>query len=136
MLGNIVGLLVALLIFGPPLWRLFNKARGAVGLGPATDLTSLLNRGTPARGILLSVGTKRSCQGNASQGYYEVRTVRIDIEVPGKSPYEVDCTLMVPANLRRLVLPGATIELRVDPLLRTSAAVFGPGVGMSAAGFQ
>jgi hypothetical protein len=100
------------------------------------DLTcaSLLQGGVPARGILLKVGTQRNARGTANPGFYEVRAVTIDVELPGQAPYQCDCTLYVPANLRRLVLPGATLELRVDPRApRSNIALFGPGVGLSAA---
>jgi hypothetical protein len=106
------------------------------GSGSAMDFYTLLQRGIPARGILLRVGSQASAQGTAGQGFYEVRAVQIDVEVPGSAPYQCDCSLYVPANLRRLVLPGATVELRVDPSLRQNIVLFGPGVGLSAAGFS
>jgi hypothetical protein len=139
--------LVVLFVIGLVVWLLARSggspsvpgSPGAASLpawsGPQ-DLTcsSLLQGGVPARGILLKVGTQRNAKGTAVPGFYEVRAVTIDVEVPGQAPYQCDCTLYVPANLRRLVLPGATLELRLDPRApRSNIALFGPGVGLSAA---
>lgn len=99
------------------------------------DCYTLLQRGVPARGILLQVGSQRSAQGSASRGFYEVRTVSIDVEVAGKPPYACSCSLAIPANLRPIVLPGATLELRVDPRSSNNIAVFGPGAALAAADF-
>jgi hypothetical protein len=100
------------------------------------DVYTLLQGGIPARGILLRVGSQLSAQGTAQQGFYEVRAVQIDVQVAGNAPYQCDCSLYVPANMRRLVLPGATVELRVDPNGPGNIALFGPGVGLSAVGFS
>lgn len=116
------------------LYFVFRKRSGpgtSLLSGPA-DCYSLLRYGVPARGILLSVGSQRSAKGNVSQGFYEVRSVSIDVEIPGSAPYQCACSLFIPANLRPLVLPGATLELRVDPRSRQNVAVFGPGVGLAA----
>ncbi len=121
------------------LYFLFRKPRapGASSwLSGPQDCYALLQNGVPARGILLKVGSQRSARGDATRGYYEVRTVSIDVEIPGKPPYECSCSLFIPANLRPLVLPGATLELRVDPNGRQNIAVFGPGVGLPATDFS
>jgi len=116
------------------LYFLFRKRPAGTGtswLSGPMDCYALLQKGTPARGILLKVGSQRSARGNATQGYYEVRTVSIDVEIAGQAPYECTCSLSIPANLRPLVLPGATLELRVDPGSSQNIAVFGPGVGIA-----
>jgi hypothetical protein len=88
----------------------------------------LVARGIPARGILLSVastGTKAGTQARR----FEVRQVRIDVEIPGQAPYETNATPWIPINLVRDVLPGATVELRVDPKNPSNMAIIGPGTG-------
>ena len=119
-------------------WIMARRARGLANAslpgatsGSCSDFDSLLQNGAVARGILLKVGTQKSSwQSPKSSAYYEMRTVTIDVEVPGSRPYEVSCSVYVPANLRPIVLPGATVELRVDPCARQNIAVYGPGVGL------
>lgn len=127
--------LFLLVIVWRPLVNALKGGKGAFGLpGGGYDVYSLLQGGTRARGILLKVGTQRSAQGDVTRGYYELISVRIDVERDGEQPYECDCQLAVPANMRSLVLPGATVELRVDPSSKTNIALFGPGVGLPTAG--
>jgi hypothetical protein len=115
---------------------IYRVARGARSSSlPASssgrmDCYTLLQLGVPAAGILVQVGTQRTLWGTASSGYFEARTVSIEVELPGQKPYRVDGPIYVPANMRRLVLPGATVELRVDPGSRQNIAVFGPGVSL------
>jgi len=108
--------------------RLMKSGGGVAGIF-SNPCDAILGNGVQARGILLKVGSQRRPMGSAG-GYYEMRAVTIDVEIPGKRPYETDCMLYVPANLCRLILPGATLELRVQS--SSSIAVYGPGVGLPA----
>ena len=84
--------------------------------------------GTPARGILLAVSSTGTRVGTNQ----ESRQVTIDIEVPGQPPYEVRTVARFPTCLRGDVLPGATVELRVNPRSRTApVSIVGPGVGFA-----
>jgi hypothetical protein len=105
------------------------KSGGSVGGIFSNPCDSILQGGVQARGILLKVGSQRRPMGSAGS-YYEMRAVTIDVEIPGKEAYETDCMLYVPSNLCRLILPGATLELRVQS--SNSIAVYGPGVGLPA----
>ena len=116
---SVIGLFVVLLIV------LVIKGANAVGM---TGYDALVARGIPARGILLSVsstGTKTGTQRRR----FEVRQVRIDVEIPGREPYEPSASPALPINLVRDVLPGATVELRVDPKNPSNMAIVGPGTG-------
>lgn len=128
-----MGTFVFLLVVGFLIYRAIRRSR-ASSLPSATsgtmDCYALLQMGVPAAGILVQVGTQRTLWGTANPGYFEARRVSIDVELPGQQPYRVDGPIYVPANLRRLVLPGATVELRVDPAAPRNIAVFGPGVGV------
>lgn len=103
----------------------FNIGGGFVGNTPFDNLVS---NGIPARGILLVVAPRGFRSGNA-QRPFESRAVTIDIEIPGRQPYVIDASPIIPLNLVRDVLPGATVELRIDPSDSSNMAIIGPGVG-------
>jgi hypothetical protein len=113
------------------LW-LFKLATSTGSTSPS-GYQALLRSGLPARGILLSVTSTPS--GSVGVGLYklQLRQVRIDIELPGEPPYETTASVAIPLNLVRDVLPGATVELRVDRKHPDNIAIVGPGVGFNAA---
>lgn len=90
----------------------------------------LAKRGRPARGILLQVNPIATRIQGAAFGV-ERRQVLLDVELPGQAPVEVTVGLLVPGNLRALVLPGATVELRVHPKHLKTIALVGPGSGFA-----
>jgi hypothetical protein len=100
------------------------KAAGSAGYN------RLARNGTPARGILLAVASMPGTSVGTGFNKLQSRQVTIDIEVPGQPPYELETTLLIPLNLVRDVLPGATVELRVGA--RNQVVVVGPGVGFNA----
>ena len=102
-------------------------AAKAAGTGQYKRLAS---NGTPARGILLEVSSVPGTSVGIGLNKLQSRQVTIDIEVPGQPPYELQTTLLIPLNLVRDVLPGATVELRVGS--RNQVVVVGPGVGFYA----
>ena len=92
----------------------------------------LVKNGVAARGILLAVdrvGIKQP--GQLGKVRYEKRGMTIDVEIPGRAPYEVTTVSFVPTNLSRDVLPGCTVELRVNPRNPNQIAIVGPGVGFA-----
>lgn len=102
--------------------------KGAAGGGASGRYDTLLAKGIPARGILLQVASTGTKIGTVARRF-ELRSVYIDVEVPGQQPYEVSATPVIPINLVRDVLPGATVELRVDPKNPSNIAIIGPGTG-------
>lgn len=100
----------------------------AAAAGSGASYDGLVARGVPARGILLSVATTGTKIGTQARRF-ELRQVTIDVEIPGKAPYEINATPVIPINLVRDVLPGATVELRVDPKNPAKMAIVGPGTG-------
>jgi hypothetical protein len=101
--------------------------------GSQNDYKWLFANGTPARGILLSVSSMSLGSVGVGLFKFQQRQVQIDIEIPGEEPYEVNVVALVPLNLVADVVPGATVELRVDPKNRNQIAIVGPGVGFNAA---
>lgn len=90
--------------------------------------SGLLSSGTPARGILLAVastGTRTTYYGQRC----EIRRARVDIEARGMAPFVIDTNVYIPTNLVRDVLPGSTMELRINPTNQTMVLVVGPDVG-------
>ncbi|HEY0254598.1 MAG TPA: hypothetical protein VGC41_23890 [Kofleriaceae bacterium] len=94
------------------------------------------NRGLSARGILLQVSNVP--MGTVGVGLQKLvrRQVYIDIEIPGQPPYEASVTALIPLNLVADVVPGATVELRVDQKDRFNIAIVGPGAGFAVATLQ
>jgi hypothetical protein len=96
--------------------------------GPADGTVSRLENAVPARGILLSVaitGTRTRHRGQR----YEIRQCRVDVEPSGFAPYEVTANVYIPSTLVRDVLPGSTMEVRVDSGNLQNVLVIGPDVG-------
>jgi hypothetical protein len=103
----------------------------AIAGSPTTQFDRLSASGIPARGILLQVAQTSSGLGGPIGRRFQRRSIRIDIEVPGHAPYEINAFAWIPMNCVRDVLPGATVELRVDPTNRQKFAIIGPGVGFA-----
>jgi hypothetical protein len=114
----------AIFVIGVILFVLF----AALGKGGGGQYDRLLKNGIPARGILLRVASTGTKSGTP-QRRFEQRQVYVDIEIPGRAPYETSASPYIPINLVRDVLPGATVELRVDPKNPNVIAIVGPGVG-------
>jgi hypothetical protein len=96
-------------------------------------VSGLMKKGLPARGILLQVSSLATRVPNSTPRV-ERRQVTIDVEVPGQAPYVVSAQVLVLANLRNDVMPGATVELRVDPKNKKNIAIVGPGSGFAVTG--
>jgi hypothetical protein len=111
------------IVVGVVVWALISAASST------GSNTRLLRNGIPARGILLRVAALP--QGSLGTGMYKLqrRQVTIDIEIPGQPPYEATTMVSIPLNLVRDVLPGATVEIRVDRRNPNNVAIVGPGVG-------
>jgi hypothetical protein len=98
---------------------------------PASKFDRLSSSGVPARGILLQVAQTSGGMAGPIGRRFQRRSVRIDIEVPGRAPYEVNAFAWIPMNCVRDVLPGATVEVRVDPTNPQNFMIVGPGVGFA-----
>ena len=95
---------------------------GAAAGGDAR--AKVLKTGTDARGIILWADNTSSGRVTVNGARYERRSVRLDVEVPGRDPYEVQVTPLFPRVCE--ALPGSTLDLRVDPKDPGNIAVIGP----------
>lgn len=105
----------------------------ASSASPARSYDRLVASGIPGRGILLQVSPQPTNTVGTRPRRFQLRQVRIDVELPGKPPYVIDATPYIPTNLVRDVLPGATVEIRVARTNRNKIAIIGPGVGFAGA---
>ncbi len=75
------------------------------------------------RGIVLwadKTSTKRTIGGLR----YEMRAIRLDVEVPGREPYEVSLSPLIPRICE--ALPGSPLDVRVDPRNPQNVTIVGP----------
>jgi hypothetical protein len=82
-----------------------------------------LNRGILGRGLVLSadpVATEVVYRGMR----YERRFVTLDVEVVGQPPYQTRLNLRIPRIVE--ALPGATLDLRVNPSDAEDIEILGP----------
>jgi hypothetical protein len=125
------GCIVGCVVVGIFLFVFLSRALG--GMAPTKMLTS----GRIARGILLRVDipqTRWAAEGGRTN--WQRRRIRIDVELPGEAPYEIDDWVQFPTNMSGNILPGATVELRVDPKKKNRVVISGPGVALGAGFFN
>ena len=125
--ASFAGTFAAVALFVAGAFVLSVVAKAMPGLSGYAGLAA---NGVPARGILLEVS---SVATSLLGGQIKVRQVLVDVEVPGRPPFEVRVSAMMPANLSADVIPGATMELRIHPKDNTKLAIIGPGVGFAGA---
>ncbi len=95
---------------------------------PASRASKLLRSGVPARGVILYISQLSLRDRVVIAGQpYESRVIRLDVEVSGLPPYEVQAQMMLPSAMIRTALPGVAVDLRVDPVNAKLLCVAGPG---------
>lgn len=92
----------------------------------------LYETGTPARGLVLQA-SQYVTTTTAGGRRYERRDLVLDVEMPGQAPFEVRAQPMIPGSLAKSVLPGASLELRIDPANPSELVVVGPAGSFSPA---
>ncbi len=112
--------LVFLVVFGG-VFYLFAKVmnRGAmrtsIGLGGGRVI---------ARGLVLSASPYSGGERTQNGQRYELRDLVLDVEIPGRDPYEVSVTPLIPRIVE--ARPGATLDLAVNPRRPSDITVIGP----------
>jgi hypothetical protein len=93
--------------------------------GPAAQYLALEKKGVRARGLVLACN--RVPHGLTAKGRrFEKWTMTLDIEVPGREPYVSTGDFLVPRGIVETV-PGASLDLAVNPSKPNQVAVLGPG---------
>jgi hypothetical protein len=104
--------------------------------GDSRTYARLMTQGRVARGIVLEVGPLPLIRSESSvRPSFRRRLMRLDVELPGVAPYELYTNIAYPSNMARAVLPGATVEVRVDPKNAKRLMIVGPGANLSAGFF-
>jgi len=98
---------------------------GSEGPRRVKRLMALETRGLRGRGLVLSCSFLST--GSTINGQrYETRTMSLDVEIPGREPYVATGAFLIPRGLVETV-PGASLDLAVDPSNKNLIAVLGPG---------
>lgn len=94
--------------------------------GSGGGILALESKGVRARGLVLSC-SPISLGGTTLGGRrFERRTMTLDIEVPGAEPYVSTGNFLIPRGVVETV-PGASLDLALDPRDKNKLAVLGPG---------
>ena len=86
---------------------------------------ALETKGLRARGLVLSCN-QLSTGVTINGRRFEKRTMTLDIEIPGREPYVRAGDFLVPRGVVETI-PGASLDLAVDPGDPSQILVLGPG---------
>jgi hypothetical protein len=122
-MGGLLVFLIIVTVIVINVVRSIQKASaGASGL---LVLDTVASNGIPARGLIL--GCSSFANGvTINQRRFERRVMTLDVEVPGRPPYVTNGEYLIPRGLVQAI-PGASLELAVDPTNPSNIAVLGPG---------
>ena len=85
----------------------------------------LARRGIRGRGLVLSA-FQMSNSVTLGGRRFERKQMTLDVEVPGRAPYVVSGQFLIPRGQVEAI-PGASLEVAVDPSNPSQVAVLGPG---------
>jgi hypothetical protein len=115
---------VALVVF--VIWMVVRSSSGGGSLLTSVwAIDSLARTGLRARGLVLS-SNQMSFGVTLSGRRFERRTMMLDVEIPGRPPFLVNGTFLVPRGIVEAT-PGSSLELAVHPRNQNRIAVLGPG---------
>jgi hypothetical protein len=113
---------VAILIFVVFIWIIVKSSGNSKAL---QNQTALEANGVRGRALVLSSDMLTSSVTINAQ-LYERRTMTLDIEIPGRAPYTTTGQFLIARGLVEPV-PGASLDVAVDPKDQNQVAVLGPG---------
>ena len=115
--------LIAAIVIGFFLYAVFKQANNPNQSVAALDRVA--SRGLPARGLILlsnQLGSGVTLNGRR----FDRRQMTIDVEIPGRPPYVQSGLFLIPRGVVEPV-PGASLDLAVDPRNPSQVVVLGPG---------
>jgi hypothetical protein len=84
----------------------------------------LMASGLEAQGIVLSASRFANSTSTINGQRYETRDITVDVEIPGRAPYVVSLSPLIPRICD--VFPGSRLDLRVDRGNPSKLTVVGP----------
>ncbi|HEX3343855.1 MAG TPA: hypothetical protein VHS09_04745, partial [Polyangiaceae bacterium] len=88
-------------------------------------IDALARKGLRARGLVLTCN-QLSFGVTLGGRRFERRTMTLDVEIPGRAPFIINGTFLVPRGIVEAT-PGSSLELAVHPTKAGQIAVLGPG---------
>ena len=120
----LVGIFVFVAIIRAAVRRASANLFGGTSGGTSTA-GSFAPQGLRARGLVLSCN--RVSSGVTVNGRrFEQRGMTLDIEIPGRAPFVMSGTFLVPRGIVE-TLPGSSLDLAIDPTNMGQITVLGPG---------
>jgi hypothetical protein len=119
-----VGFLIGFGIIALVIWLIARSASTNL-LTSTTAIDRLARSGVRARGLVLTCN-QMSFGVTIGMRRFERRTMTLDVEIPGRAPFVVNGTFLVPRGIVEAI-PGSSLELAVHPTNMSQIAVLGPG---------
>jgi hypothetical protein len=119
-----VGFFIGLAIIVFVVWMIARSSSTNL-LTSTTAIDRLAQRGVRARGLVLT-SNQLSFGVTIGMRRFERRTMTLDVEIPGRAPFVMSGTFLVPRGIVEAV-PGSSLELAVHPTNMSQIAVLGPG---------
>lgn len=113
---TVVSILFSLVVMagvGFVMWKVFGGL-----MKQSQERQALLATGMPATGRVMQLMDTGMLVNNNPQ----VRLI-VEVQMPGRPPYQADTTMIVSMLAIPRVQPGCTVNLRVDPMNPTRVAV-------------
>jgi hypothetical protein len=121
-MGGLIFVFVVAII----LWVVIAVARSSnVQTNGVGSLDQLANTGIRGRALVLAA-SQVSFGSTINGRRFERRTMTLDVEAPNRAPYVVAGDFLVPRGLIDPI-PGASLDVAIDPGNPNNIAVLGPG---------
>jgi hypothetical protein len=91
----------------------------------ASGRNRLTQSGLRGRGLVLA-SSQMATNTRIGMQRFEQRPMTLEVEVQGRAPYVIQGTFLIPRGLVDAI-PGASLEVAVDPSNPSSVVVLGPG---------